>query len=129
MLSLAMLQAAPRTEQECSTGNLADNGVCEATDSTGLQQRVCCDGCLPDGNGNLVLKIALPVSLGLVAVFLICSCGFIWYRRHRELERERNKIYREPPSGELERECNTDDVCGSPDLALHPSREPSLGRN
>lgn len=84
-----MQTAAGSARQQCNDASApANSGICDATDSSGLQQRVCCDGCTPPTDSALggsksnvkIIVLSAVIPIVFAAVFL-ALCGFLCYRR------------------------------------------------
>ncbi|KAG0578014.1 hypothetical protein KC19_5G198300 [Ceratodon purpureus] len=92
-------QTAVRSEKCNGSPSVANGGVCKATDSTGLQQRVCCDSCQlattdSSSKKNLVLKVVLPLA---VLIPLILCIGYFLIRHCSGDGGGRDKPINNPP--------------------------------
>lgn len=72
---MSWIQTQAISEENCSA-SAPNGGICEATDATLLQQRVCCDGCLvtPPTGGPDLSKVLPAVFGSLAGVILLVTC-------------------------------------------------------
>jgi hypothetical protein len=70
---MSWIQTQAISEENCSA-SAPNGGICEATDATPLQQRVCCDGCLATPSGGPDLSKVLPAVFGPLAGVILLTC-------------------------------------------------------